>query len=302
MRIQQLIYAIEIEKQGSINAAANKLFISQPTLSIAVKELENEIGFKLFKRTNKGIIPTDQGIDFIYYAKNVVLQMDSLTNYCNLKTRNFSNTLLVSTQHYAFVSDAFIKYLKDIKFDDYKYKIKETQSIIAIEDVVDEKSDIAIILKSPFNIQFLDDLFEKKKITYNKIADVSTHVFLSKNHPLATKETISLKELKPYPVVVFEQEGSELFAEELIIQSGLNKVIYINDRATSMNVISETNAYNLGTGYLCRKMLSSGLIAIPLENDVGQKEIGWIHLEKNTPSTQVLRFIDLVRDNLDNNK
>lgn len=301
MTVQQLLYAIEIEKQGSINAAAHILFISQPTLSIAIKELEKEIGFSIFRRTNKGIFLTDLGKEFIYYAKNVIIQMESLTNYCSLKTKIFSNRLNISSQHYAFINDAFIEYIEDIDSDDYNFRVKETQSIIAIQDVIDGKSDLAFILKSTFNKPFLEDLFDKKKIEYKKISDVKTHVFLSINNPLANKKSIHLDDLKEYPVVLYEQEGNEFFAEELIIQSDLKKIIYINDRATSMSIISRSNAYNLGTGYLSKEMKNAGMKAIPLENDIGEKEIGWIHLKKNIPTSQMLRFIDIVKRNLQNN-
>ena len=150
MTIQQLLYTIEIEKQGSINAAATNLFISQPTLSIAIKELEKEIGFKIFKRNNKGIILTENGIEFIYYAKNVLMQMESLTNYCHHKTKSFSKKLFVSSQHYAFVSDAFSEYVKDFENEEYNFKIKETQSLTAIDDVIHGKSDLAFILINTF--------------------------------------------------------------------------------------------------------------------------------------------------------
>ncbi len=298
MTIQQLLYAIEIEKQGSINAAATILFISQPTLSIAIRELEKEIGFNIFKRNNKGIILTENGIEFIYYAKNVLMQMESLTNYCHHKTKSFSNKLFVSSQHYAFVSDAFSEYIKDFENEEYNFKIKETQSITAIDDVIHGKSDLAFILINTFNRLFLSEIFEKRGIAYHKICDVTTHVFLSEKHPLANKKSINLDDLEPYPVVVYEQEGNELFAEELIIQSDLKKVIYINDRATSMSVIANSNGYNLGTGYLSKEMYDVGMRAIPLENDIGEKEIVWIHLEKIKPTNQTLEFVSLVEKKL----
>lgn len=298
MTIQQLLYVIEIEKRGSINAAANKLFISQPTLSIAIKELEKEVGFDIFVRNNKGISVTEDGIEFIYYAKNVLMQMESLSNYCHHKTKSFSNKLFVSSQHYGFVSDAFGEYIKEFNNQEYNFKIKETQSVSAIDDVVHGKSDLAFILMNSSNRLFLKDIFDKRGIIYHKICKVKAHVFLNQNHPLVNRKSINLDDLEPYPVIVYEQEGNELFAEELMIQSDSNKVIYINDRATSMSVLANTNGYNLGTGYLSKEMYEVGLRSVPLENDIGEKDIIWIHLAKTKPTNQALKFVGIVKNKL----
>lgn len=296
MTIQQLIYVIEIEKQGSINAAANSLYTSQPTISIAIKEIEEEIGYRIFSRTNKGIILTSQGAEFIHHAKKVLYEYDTLNEICLQKTRQCEIKFRVSSQHYAFLNEAFIRFLNMHKHNSYNFVIKETKSLEAINDVYQKKSDLAFIMIGESNRTILNEIFEKKNIVFHNLFNPKPHVFLNKNHPLALNKTIALEQLVEYPVIIFEQDGSDLLAEELIVQKKLSKVIYVNDRATLIGIVSNSDAYNIGTGYLSKEMTDSGMKSIPMEVKQTHQEIGWIHLEKYEPSLLVYQFIDIAKD------
>ena len=297
MTLQQLIYVIEIDKYGSFNAAANNLFISQPTISVAIKELEDEIGYKIFLRTNKGTELTSNGIEFIHYAKNVLIEYEKLCDTFTQKKVTNKLKFRVSSQHYAFLSEAFVKFLEQYNYDSYNFVIKETKSLEAIEDVFQRKSDFAIILINDYNRTVLEDVFLKKGIDFHILANPKPHVTFRKNHPLANFKTITLEQLIDYPAIIFEQDGNDLLSEELIIQKQLPKVVFVNDRASLINIVINSDAYNIGTGYISKEMLDSGMVVKPmyLLHDSTQ-EIGWIHLKKYKPSIVTYQFIDIIKE------
>ncbi|MDH6603851.1 DNA-binding transcriptional LysR family regulator [Bacilli bacterium PM5-9] len=303
MTLQQLLYVIEIDKQGSFNAAATALYASQPTISVAIRDLEEEIGYKIFLRTNRGIKLTNRGVEFIHYAKKVIYEYDQLNEACLEYSKKDKIKFRVSSQHYGFLSEAFIIFFNSHNYDTYNFVMKETKSLEAIEDVFQKRSNIAIIAVTENNRTILEDIFEKKGIVFNHLSYPKPHVFVRKDHPLTKKDKIKVEDLSDFPALLYEQDGNDLLSEELVIQRKLNKVMYINDRATLIGIIGNSDAYNIGTGYLSDEMKNANMIAIPIESKhATSQELGWIHLEKYEPSIEAYQFIEIIRKLLNKNK
>lgn len=144
MTLQQLKYVIEVANQGSINEASKKLFISQPSLSNAIRELEEEMQITIFERSNRGISVTKEGAEFLTYARQVIDQADLLeSRYLDAKPspQHFS----VSTQHYAFAVNAFVDMVEEYGQDEYEFMLRETKTYEIIEDVKNLRSEIGIL-------------------------------------------------------------------------------------------------------------------------------------------------------------
>lgn len=266
MTLQQLKYVIEISKYGSINEAAKRLFMTQPSLSNAVKELENQINIDIFIRTNKGIQLSVEGSEFLAYARQVVEQSELLENrYLNAKPspQHFS----VSSQHYAFAVNAFVDLVKEYAIDEYEFTMRETKTYEIVEDVKNLRSEIGILYINEFNSKILNKLFKENNLIFNKLFTAKPHVFISIKNPLAKKKKISLKELEDYPYLSFEQGeyNSFHFSEEILSTLSHKKSIKVSDRATLFNLLIGLNGYTISTGVLSSDLNGTDIIAIPLE-------------------------------------
>ena len=198
MTLTQLRYVIAIANAGSMNEAARTLFISQPSLSSAVKDLEEEIGVELFRRSNRGIFVTPEGEEFLGYARQVVEQYELMeSKYISKKPskKKFS----VSTQHYTFAVDAFVELVKQFGMDEYEFAIHETKTYSVIENVKNFKSEIGILYLNDFNSKILTKLFHEFNLEFHELLKCSIYVYMWKGHPLADREEIELSELLEYP-------------------------------------------------------------------------------------------------------
>ncbi|PRR82142.1 LysR family transcriptional regulator [Clostridium vincentii] len=266
MTLQQLKYVIEISKYGSINEAAKRLFMTQPSLSNAVKELENQININIFTRTNKGIQLSVEGSEFLAYARQVVEQSELLENrYLNAKPspQHFS----VSSQHYAFAVNAFVDLVKEYAINEYEFTMRETKTYEIVEDVKNLRSEIGILYINEFNSKILNKLFKDNSLIFNKLFTAKPHVFISIKNPLAKKKKISLKELEDYPYLSFEQGeyNSFHFSEEILSTLSHKKSIKVSDRATLFSLLIGLNGYTISTGILSSDLNGTDIIAIPLE-------------------------------------
>ena len=198
MTLIQLKYIITVAEEKSMNEAAKKLFISQPSLSSAIKEIEEEIGFNVFKRSNKGVIITPEGEEFVGYARQVVEQYTLLeTKY--IEKQRTKKKFGVSTQHYTFAVNAFIEMVKQFGMEEYEFAIRETKTHEIIEDVKNFKSEIGILYLNEFNKKVLNKIFAESGMEFHPLLDCHIYVYISKNHPLANKKLITLQELQDYP-------------------------------------------------------------------------------------------------------
>ena len=268
MTLAQLRYAITVAGASSMNEAARKLFISQPSLSAAIKELEEEVGVELFKRTNRGISVTLEGEEFIGYARQVVEQYNLIESKYILK-ENTKKKFGVSMQHYTFAVKAFVEMVKQFGMDEYEFEIHETKTYDVIEDVKNCKSEIGILYLNDFNKKVLTKLFHESAVEFHELLKCHIYVYLWKGHPLASKEEITLEELEEYPCLSFDQghNNSFYFAEEVLSTYDYKRLIKANDRATFLNLMIGLNGYTLCSGIMCEELNGSDYCAINLKSD-----------------------------------
>ena len=268
MTLAQLRYAITVAGASSMNEAARKLFISQPSLSAAIKELEEEVGVELFKRTNRGISVTLEGDEFIGYARQVVEQYNLIESKYILK-ENTKKKFGVSMQHYTFAVKAFVEMVKQFGMDEDEFEIHETKTYDVIEDVKNCKSEIGILYLNDFNKKVLTKLFHESAVEFHELLKCHIYVYLWKGHPLASKEEITLEELEEYPCLSFDQghNNSFYFAEEVLSTYDYKRLIKANDRATFLNLMIGLNGYTLCSGIMCEELNGSDYCAIKLKSD-----------------------------------
>lgn len=275
MTLQQLRYVIEIADKGSMNEAAKKLFVSQPSLSGAVKELEEEIGINLFLRSNRGIVITPEGEEFLGYARQVTEQFYLLSDKYIEKNRK--EKFSVSTQHYTFAVKAFVEMVKKAGMEEYEFALYETRTFEIIENVRNFKSELGILYLNDFNKQVMDKLFKENNLEFITLFDCDTYVYLWSGHPLGEKKKITMEELEDYPCLAFDQgrENSFYLAEEMKSTYQYKKMIKANDRATLLNLMRGLDAYTLCSGIICEELNGNAYRAIPLEESEKMR-IGYI--------------------------
>lgn len=275
MTLQQLKYAITIADCGSMNEAAKQLFVSQPSLSETIKELENEIGLEIFLRSNRGIKITPEGEEFLGYARQVTEQFGLLqTKYIEKKTKEkFS----VSTQHYTFAVKAFVETVKQAGMEQYEFAIHETMTADVIDSVKNFKSEIGVLYQNDFNEKVLTKMIRENGLEFVELFQCDTYVYLWSGHPLSGKKVISMSELDEYPCLSFDQGKNNSFylAEEMKSTYEYKRLIKANDRATLLNMMVGLNAYTLCSGIVCEELNGSDYMAVPLK-ETEKMRIGYI--------------------------
>lgn len=268
MTLTQLRYVIEVANSSSMNEAARNLFISQPSLSSSVKDLEEEVGVELFKRTNRGISMTPEGEEFIGYARQVVEQYQ-LIEARFISKEQIRKKFSVSMQHYSFAVNAFVEMVKQFGMDEYEFAIHETMTYEVIEDVRNFRSEIGILYINDFNRKVLTKLFHESGLEFHEILECGIYVYMWKGHPLADSELLTLEQLADYPCLSFEQGNynSFYFAEEVLSTYDYKQFIKANDRATMHNLMVGLNGYTLCSGILCEKLNGSEFCAVKLKSD-----------------------------------
>lgn len=268
MTLTQLRYAITVANAKSMNEAARMLFISQPSLSAAIKELEEENGVEIFRRSNRGIFLTPEGEEFIGYARQVVEQYELMeTKYITKK--NTKKKFSVSMQHYTFAVDAFVEMVKQFGMDEYEFEVHETKTYDVIMDVKNFRSEIGILYLNDFNRNVLMKLFRESGLEFHAILECGIYVYLRKGHPLASKQEISMEELEEYPCLAFDQgtNNSFYFAEEVLSTYEYKRLIKANDRATLLNLMIGLDGYTLCSGIICEKLNGTDYCAVKLKSD-----------------------------------
>ena len=275
MTLQQLKYALTIADCGSMNDAAKQLFISQPSLSETMKELETEIGLDIFLRSNRGIVITPEGEEFLGYARQVTEQFGLLqSKYIDKKVKEkFS----VSTQHYTFAVKAFVETVKQIGMEQYEFAVHETTTISVIENVKNFKSEIGVLYENDFNEKVLNKMFKENGLEFVELFSCDTFVYLWSGHPLAKQDVITMEELDEYPCLSFDQgkNNSLYLAEEMKSTYEYRRLIKANDRATLLNLMIGLNAYTLCSGIICEDLNGNDYKAVPLK-ETEKMRIGYI--------------------------
>ena len=275
MTLQQLRQVLTIAESNSMNEAAKQLFISQPSLSETMKELETEIGLDIFLRSNRGIVITPEGEEFLGYARQVTEQFGLLqSKYIDKKVKEkFS----VSTQHYTFAVKAFVETVKQIGMEQYEFAVHETTTISVIENVKNFKSEIGVLYENDFNEKVLNKMFKENGLEFVELFSCDTFVYLWSGHPLAKQDVITMEELDEYPCLSFDQgkNNSLYLAEEMKSTYEYRRLIKANDRATLLNLMIGLNAYTLCSGIICEDLNGDDYKAVPLR-ETEKMRIGYI--------------------------
>ncbi len=305
MTLQTLQYITVIAKYKSFSRAAKSLYLSQSTLSAAVKDLEDELGVKIFIRNNRGADLTPEGEDFVTYAKDIL----DRSNLLALRYKNHSaqqTNFSVSTQHLPYVTRAFQK-LVSMEFSGrFDAAIRETSTSQVLYDVSIGKSDLGVLAVSRSHLALMDKAFQTYHLVFTEISTLSTFVFLRKNHPLAGKKKVTEEDLKQYPFVTYEQEDSpKYYTEEALLLNPFEQVIHVSDRATKMLLIRNTDAFSIGVDlpnyntdiYFSEK--DTELIAVPLDDKSAEVVTGTIQFQNRTENRICDRFMEYLQDQIE---
>lgn len=276
MTLQQIKYVITIADCNSMNKAAGELFISQPTLSAAVKELEEEIGITIFHRSNKGIVVTVEGNEFLGYARQLLDQY-RLIDERYIEKKSGKKKFSVSMQHYSFAVKAFVALVQQFGMDEYEFAVHETRTFEVIENVRHFYSEIGVLYKNDFNEKVLMKLLADNELEFISLFDCHVYAYMWKGNPLAKHACITMEDLEAYPCLAFEQGENNSFylAEEVLSTYEYKRIIKADDRATFLNLMKGLNAYTLCSGIICEELNGEDYIAVPIDIDESMT-IGYI--------------------------
>jgi len=287
---------VTISETGSFNKAAERLYVAQPSLTAAVKELERELSVTIFNRTGRGVTLTADGLEFLPYARQVLEQYQNLIDvFGNKGTRK--QKFAVSTQHYSFAVKAFVEMTRSFDVAQYEFAIRETRTRDVIDDVASSRSEIGILYLNDFNRRAIEKLLSTGGLLFHHLIECKPYVYLWRGHPLAGQKTIRFDELLEYPCLSFEQGDNSNFylAEELLSTNDYPRSIKACDRATMLNLMRGLNGYTLCSGIICEELNGDEYIAVPYADDANggdqTMEIGYITRRNNVLSQAGERYI-----------
>ena len=306
MTLQQINYLLTIAECSSMNKAAEKLFIAQPTLTGAVREVEKEIGISVFHRTHRGVTPTVEGEEFLLRIRRVYQQYEEVMESYgdDVKCRR---KFAVSMQHYSFAVNAFIRMAKHYDSNQFDLALRETKTIDVINDVSTLKSEIGIIYICETNQRVITKLLKEHELDFTPIIECPASVYLARSHPLAGEKELTVDQLDPYPCLSFEQGGETdiYFAEEIMIEHAYQKTVKATDRATMMNLMEGLNGYTLCSSIYSEKLSGDQFLVIPFKSDedaLSTMTIGYITKKNWELSSMGRQFLDEIEAVLDENR
>ena len=291
--LQQLHYFVEVAEERSISAAADVLYVAQPTMSAAMKDLETRVGRALLVRSARGVSLTTDGTEFLRYAKQVVEQM-ALLEQRYLGRPPSRRLLAVSAQHYSFAVDAFVRMVKGTGAPEYEFSLRETRTWEIIEDVRTLRSELGLLYRNDFNRNVIDKLLRDSGLVFHPLFLAQPHIFVSRRNPLASRKRATLDDLADLPRLTFDQgaNNSFYFAEEILSTLSSKREIRVSDRATIFNLMIGLDGYTISTGIISDD-LDPGIVAVPLDVDE-RIEIGWIGHSAIPLTEQAQRYLDEV--------
>lgn len=298
MRIQQLEYLERIVEAGSINEAAKRLFLTQPSLSNAVKELENEMGIQIFQRSSGGISLTAEGREFMTYSKQILDQVNLMNErYKNGQQRKQSFS--VSAQHYAFVVHAFVELIKSVNANEYQFTLRETETQNIFNDLAQFKSELGILYTNGFNQKIMQRLFKENNLVFTPLFVAKPHIFVSRYNPLTSKSSVNLSDLEDFPYLSYEQGevNSFYFSEEILSTLSHKKSIKVSDRATIFNLMVGLNGYTISSGIISNKLNDDKIVAIPLNVD-DDITMGWLKHRQVELSPLAKRYLTMLKEHI----
>lgn len=295
MTLQQLKYIVTIAEDGSFSEAAKSLFLSQPSLTKSVKELEKEMGITIFNRTNKGVSASKDGEIFLGYARQVLEQAALLEEKYKIHAGG-KQEFRVSTQHYSFAVNAFVDLIKEYGREEYDFSLRETQTFSIIDDVSRMKSEIGILYYNEFNQMVIEKLLKVNDIKFTELFTAKPHIFISASNPLARKTVVTMEDLIPYPYLSYEQgdHNSFYFSEEIFSTAIRSKNIRVMDRATLFNLLIGLNGYTICSGVIDKELNGENIVAVPLEAE-GEMHIGVLTHKRTVLSRLGAYYIEALK-------
>lgn len=296
MTIQQLRYIVSVVENGTITEAAKKLYISQPSLSNAIKDIEEEVGITIFIRSRAGIVVTPEGMEFVGYARQVLHQMalleDKYISHTPGKIR-----FAVSSPHYVFTTNAFVDIVDQYGKERFEFILHETTTSQIIDDVKNRYSDLGIINVSRSNEGAVRKALEENKLSFHQLFITKPQVFMRADHPLAQKASVGVGDLITYPRLNYVHSSEEAlhFASELFSDLSTEKSIEVSDTGTIVNLMLGTEAYYISNGFFPRYLKGDKIVAVPLDEDE-LMAIGYILSDKQELSEQGKAYIEKLRD------
>ncbi len=294
MTLQQLRYVVAVSHYGSINAAAQNLFIAQSSISKSIKDLEEEVGVTIFERGHGGVAFTADGMELLGYANAILEQASNLQERFRGQGEEKAPRFSISAQHYVFVVDALIDFINNRleDFPQYNITIREGRTAQVIDDVLTQQSQLGVLFLSNTTERFLHRLFLKNGITFTPLVEFSPHVYLRKGHPLAQESDLSMEQLAPYPFVRYEQGADSFnYSEEIFVPEEMGKRVYVTDRSALLSIIRNTNAYSTGSGCLLPSVIHTDIVSIPLRGRVDRMQVGWIQLNSMVIPPEMVEYI-----------
>lgn len=294
MNIQQLRYVLAIANNGTFREAAHKMFVSQPSLSVAIRDLEKELGFQIFNRTNTGAVLTTKGMAFYDRALKVVKQFDEFENDF-IQSEDSGEQFSIASQHYDFLPPLITEFSK--KHPELRqFRLFESTTVQILHEVSKNLSQIGIIYMNHQNESGLYRRMEQLGLETVDLISFQTHIYLSKSHPLASKEILKMSDLKDFPTIRFIQEKDEYlyYSENLVDTSDHHFIYHVSDRATLNGILERTDAYATGSGFLDHSSVN-GITVVPLEDRLVNKMV-YVKRKDSFLSSQMLTFIDIMID------
>ena len=294
MTLNQLKYVIAISKENSLNEAAKKLYISQPSLTTSLHSLEQELGFDIFLRSKSGVSLTVKGIEFLGYARSVVEQYNLLDAKYISKTKA-KRSFHVSMQHYTFAVNSFVELIGEYGMDEYEFEIHETKTHEVIDNVKYQKSEIGVLYENDYNKTVLNKVLHEAGLEFTPLFECSIYAYMSKTNPLATQDEVTIEELDEYPCLAFAQGdyNSFYFAEEVLSTYEYKRLIRASDRATLLNLMVGINGYTLCSGIICEELNGSDYCAVKLKTDE-KMTIGYISRKGAAMSEIGQKYIEIL--------
>ena len=295
MTLQQLRYVTAIAETGTLSEAARRFYIAQPSLTASLRELEEELGLTIFRRTNRGAVLTPEGEEFLGYARQVLAQMD-LMEEKYLGAAPVKHQFCVSTQHYSFAVEAFVELLREYGGPEYDFRIRETQTYELIEDVALLRSEVGVLYLNKDNETVLRKVIREHDLQFTPLFTAKPHVFVSASSPLAAKPAVTLDDLAPYPRLSYEQgeHNAFYFSEEMLSTRDSKKDILVSDRATLFNLLIGLNGYTVCSGVISAELNGASIISVPLDIDE-YMEVGLVTRKGTQRSVYGAAYVEAIR-------
>lgn len=267
MTLQQLRYITQIAALSSISQAARKLNVTQSCISIALNEIEKELGIKIFKRSAKGMTPTSQGAEVIHHAQQIMQHLSCLEKKPD-KEKPAKKNLAICSQHFTCVLTAFIHFAEYLGNTPYNLTIKETGGASVIDQISSEICEIGFMFYTEFNKKFILNTLSINGIDHELLAKYKPHVYIHKNHPLSSQEILSLDDLAPYPCINYAKKiyNSHFYIEDIFINHSSMRNINLIDRSTCLVCLRDLDAYVI-RGDIPFKILSDDIISRELHSE-----------------------------------